>query len=104
MKRIAHLIEAGIPFRFDGRRVLVGRRTRASEGKNANKADVLDALRAAEKRVNEWSVRDRVLNYTSWGFWKSKGGKEHVSLDESTAKQVIKGLIKSIESGDIRDP
>ncbi len=41
------------------------------------------------KNANEWAVRDTLLKFTRWGFWR---GGEYMSIDEQTAKRIVASL------------
>jgi len=56
---------------------------------------LLAALNSMVSYVNEWSVRDTLKYFTSWGFWK---GGEMASLDEDGARDVIIALREYLQT------
>lgn len=58
------------------------------------KAETISAIKNMRKRTNEWSVRDSLKKFTSWGFWK-KG--EKALIDIKTANEIADELLDYIQ-------
>lgn len=59
------------------------------------KAETISAIKNMRKRTNEWSVRDSLKKFTSWGFWK-KG--EKALIDIETANEIADELLDYIQT------
>lgn len=58
------------------------------------KQEVLDIIKDMKRRVNEWSVRDTLKHFTSYGFWS---GSEMASIDIDTAREIATELYDYVE-------
>lgn len=67
------------------------------------KDEVLDKIKELGRNVNQWSARDTLKQFTSWGFWS---GGHMASIDVPLAQRISKELYDYIKdlrpgSGDI---
>jgi len=58
-------------------------------------AETVDCLNEMKRRVNEWNVRNTLLMFTSWSFYK---GDVLSSVDEATAKKIIVQVLNYVDS------
>ncbi|MNJ90256.1 hypothetical protein D3C87_78510 [compost metagenome] len=56
--------------------------------------ETVAAIQNMQNRVNEWSVRDVIRKFTSWGFY---GGQELASIDIEKSKEVLNKLSQYVE-------
>lgn len=59
------------------------------------KQEILNVLEDAKSRVNEWSVRDSLTEFTNWGFYK---GEAMSIIDMDMAKDICDQLIEYVKS------
>jgi hypothetical protein len=59
------------------------------------KNETIASIKNMRNRVNEWSVRDTLIKFTEWGFYK---GSVMVSIDETVAKNICNQLIRFIKN------
>jgi|AntAceMinimDraft_18_1070375.scaffolds.fasta_scaffold388452_1 hypothetical protein len=59
------------------------------------KDEVLRIITDMKSKVNNWSVRDSLKHFTSYGFWN---GGEMASIDIETATEIAEELYNYVES------
>ena len=65
------------------------------------KQEVLDTISDMKSRVNEWSVRDTLKHFTSYGFWS---GSDMASIDMDIAREIATELYNYVEEFRAGDP
>lgn len=59
------------------------------------KDEVLDKIKELGRNVNQWSARDTLKQFTSWGFWK---GDQMASIDVDMAKEISNKLFNYVDN------
>ncbi len=58
------------------------------------KQEVLDTISDMKTKVNQWSTRDTLKHFTSYGFWS---GEEMSSIDMETAREIATELYNYVK-------
>jgi hypothetical protein len=59
------------------------------------KQETLQAIKNMSKRTNEWAIRDTLIQFTSWGFYK---GQQMAIIDEDVAMNICKQLYNYVKN------